>query len=150
MTPFATHDVAAVFAAYPPPVRAKLKALRELIFRTAAHTERAGRLEETLKWGQASYLTRNPATGTTIRIDAITGRPCEYALYVHCQTTLIDTFRTRFGNELRYEGNRAVVFSVDEEVPVEILRTCIALALTYRLKNRPPDGPGRTVGSKPA
>jgi hypothetical protein len=52
--------VDAVFSAYPKPVKAKLLALRRLIFDTAKATEGVGALEETLKWGQPSYLRRKP------------------------------------------------------------------------------------------
>jgi len=48
---FANPAVAAVFAAYPARVRAKLLALRRLILETAAKTPGVGALEETLKWG---------------------------------------------------------------------------------------------------
>ena len=50
-------QVAAVFNNYPENMRKKLMFLRELIFDTAAATEGVGKLEETLKWGEPSYLT---------------------------------------------------------------------------------------------
>ena len=49
--------IEAVFEAYPKPVKAKLLALRRLIFDTAKTTKGVGALEEALKWGQPSYLT---------------------------------------------------------------------------------------------
>ncbi|MGB6634840.1 MAG: DUF1801 domain-containing protein, partial [Bradyrhizobium sp.] len=48
--------VEAVFKAYPQPAKAKLLALRRLIFDTAKATRGVGRIEEALKWGQPSYL----------------------------------------------------------------------------------------------
>lgn len=51
-------------------------------------------------------------------------------MYFNCQTTLVDTFRTLFP-ELRCEGNRAILFEVGEELPVDALSQCITLALTY-------------------
>ncbi|MEH2493651.1 hypothetical protein V1294_000130 [Bradyrhizobium sp. AZCC 1678] len=54
---FAEPAVDAIFSAYPNPVKSKLLALRRLIFDTADTTEGVGALEETLKWGQPSYLT---------------------------------------------------------------------------------------------
>jgi hypothetical protein len=53
--PVSTVD--AVFNAYPMPVKARLRALRRLIFQTAQTTKGVGALQETLKWGQPSYLT---------------------------------------------------------------------------------------------
>ncbi|MGC2316478.1 MAG: DUF1801 domain-containing protein, partial [Bradyrhizobium sp.] len=41
-----------VFRAYPKPLKAKLLALRRLIFDTAKTTKGVGALQETLKWGQ--------------------------------------------------------------------------------------------------
>src|SRR5438445_2223082 len=90
-TAFADPAVEAVFRAYPDGVRKRLLALRRLIFDTAVATIGVGRIEETLKWGQPSYLTVNPRSGSTIRIDQVP--PGGYALYVHCQTNLVATFR---------------------------------------------------------
>jgi hypothetical protein len=67
--PFSSDEVEAVFAQYPDQVRERLLALRDLIFDTASHTKGVGEIEETLKWGQPSYLTIKPKSGTTIRID---------------------------------------------------------------------------------
>lgn len=137
MRRFKDPAVAAVFAAYPARVRSRLLVLRELIFATAAQTEGVGPLEETLKWRQPSYVTASTNTGTTIRLDAIPSRPGDYALYFHCQTTLVGTFRQRFGTLFRYEGNRALLFSVSDRLPRKELRECLTLALTYHLAKRP-------------
>jgi len=128
---FANADVAAVFRAYPAPLRARLLALRRLIFDTAAETDGVGPLDETLKWGQPSYLTAASRSGTTIRIDRVKAVPERYALYVPCQTTLIETFRAQYPDDLVYDGNRGVLFDADAELPEAIVRHCVALALTY-------------------
>ena len=49
MKRFGDARVAALFKAYPPGVRAKLMALRALVFDTAETTPGVGRLTETLK-----------------------------------------------------------------------------------------------------
>ena len=116
---------------YPAPVRMRLLALRELILRTAAATEGVGPLEETLKWGQPSFQTLQSGSGSTIRIDARRGDPAHYALYVHCQSGLMDEFRALYGDLLRLEGDRAVILGIDQEPPVEALGHCITLALTH-------------------
>lgn len=69
--------VAAVLAAYPAPLRERLMELRALIEETAAETDGVGPLEETLKWGEVSYLTSASGSGTTVRIgrDRASGRP---------------------------------------------------------------------------
>ena len=129
-------EVAAVFEAYPPGMRAKLEALRRLILETAAMTEGVGTLDEALKWGQPSYLTAETKSGTTVRIDRLKGNERCYALYVHCQTDLIETYRELYPNLFRYEGNRAIVFEESQTVDDPALRHCIALALTYRLRKK--------------
>ena len=137
-----TSPVAAVFDGYPAPLKSRLLRLRELILETASQTEGVGELEETLKWGQPSYLTAKTKSGSTIRIDRL--KPCgnkagpdgQYALFFHCQTTLADTFRELYPDEFRIERNRAIVFDADDEIPEAALRHCIALALTYHLKKR--------------
>src|ERR1017187_6318715 len=83
---FSDPAVAAVFNAYPTPLKARLLALRRLIFETAKTTKGVGALEETLKWGQPSYLTPETKSGSTIRIDRVKSTPNQYAVYFHCQT----------------------------------------------------------------
>jgi hypothetical protein len=123
--------VAAVFRSYPKGVAAKLLALRRLILDVASATEGVGEVREALRWGQPSYLTARPRSGSTIRIDRIKSSPGRYAMYFHCQTTLVETFRRHYPSTFRYEGNRAIVFDESDRVPVGALRRCIALALTY-------------------
>jgi len=68
--------VDAVFGAYPKPVKAKLSALHRLIFDTAKMTKGVGALEETLKWGQPSYLTPDSRIKMSLTISKpMTGRP---------------------------------------------------------------------------
>ena len=130
--------VARIFASYPANVRRKLLAIRELIFSSASSIEGVGNIEETLKWGEPAYLTSMSKSGSTIRIAWKKSAPLQYAMYFNCQTNLIDTFRTLFRSEFKFEGNRAIVFDVSEKVRTDSLRICIAAALTYhRNKARP-------------
>jgi hypothetical protein len=135
MKPFSSAEVAAKFDSYPPDVRRKLLALRELVFRTAAATQGVGEIEETLKWGEPAYVTRN-RSGSTLRMDWKKKDPGHYAMYFNCQTTLVDTFRTLFPHDFEFEGNRALVFSLESKVPLDSLALCIAASLTYHLKNK--------------
>ena len=127
--------VEAVFDAYPKPVKARLLALRRLILDTAKATKGVGVVEETLKWGQPSYLTPETKSGSTIRIDQVKAEPGQYAVYFHCQTNLVDTFRELYP-ELRYGGNRCIMLDAEDKVPEAELRHCVALALTYHLGKR--------------
>lgn len=130
-------EVSAVFASYDVDVRTELLALRELVFETAAETAGVGAIQETLKWGQPSYLTPETRSGSTVRM-APTGPQSafDYALFFICHTNLIESFRDMFGDVLNYEGNRALVFSVGAERPTQELRECIAMAFTYHLSKR--------------
>jgi hypothetical protein len=129
----------AVFDAYPRPVRAKLLALRRLIFNAAKSTKGVGTLEEALKWGQPSYLTPESKSGSTIRIDQVKASPGQYAVYFHCQTDLVETFRDLYP-ELSFSGNRAILLDAAEKLPEAELRHCVALALTYHLRKRKAPG----------
>lgn len=131
MTPFQNPAVAQAFEAFPPAVRRKLLRLRELIFSTAAATPGVGEIEETLKWGEPAYLTSQSKSGSTVRLGWKKARPTQYAMYFNCQTTLVESFRTLFPNDFRFEGNRALVFDETARVPTDALGHCIGAALTY-------------------
>jgi Domain of unknown function (DU1801) len=136
MKRFADARVAAIFAAYPSATRKKLLALRQLIFDVAASTVCVGELEETVKWGQPSYLTAATKSGSTIRIDGVKSSEGRCAVYFNCQTSLVETFKELYRDKLRLEGRRAIALEAEERLPVEELRHCIALALTYHLDKR--------------
>jgi hypothetical protein len=133
--PLRYSAVDAVFNAYPKPIKAKLLALRRLIHDTAKATRGVGALEEALKWGQPSYLTPESKSGSTIRIDQVRASPGQYAVYFHCQTDLVETFRELYP-KLSYSGNRAILLDAAEKLPEAELRHCVALALTYHLRRR--------------
>ncbi len=136
MKRFDDARVAAVFKAYPPGLRARLVALRALVFDTASRTAGVGRLSETLKWGQPSYLTAESGSGTTVRIDRLRNRDDGYAIYFHCQSGLVETFRTLYPDTFVYEGNRAIVLATKDRLPVRALGHCIGLALTHHLRKK--------------
>lgn len=123
-------EVTAVFNRYPQPIRDKLWELRALVLETAAATPGVGEIVETLKWGQPSYLTMKPKSGTTIRLDAHNVNQEQIGLYVHCQTSLIATYRQRHPH-LATEGRRALILDARAPLPTDALHDCIQLALLY-------------------
>ena len=139
--PFATASVRAKFNAYPGEVRARLIALRKLIFETAQSLDGVGEVEETLKWGQPSYVTPVSKSGSTIRIDRFKDGG-GYAMYFHCQTDLVVTFRELYPAHMTYGGNRCILFGASEKVPAKALSHCIGLALTYHARQK---SPGKTA-----
>ncbi|MEM9908987.1 MAG: DUF1801 domain-containing protein [Cyanobacteria bacterium P01_D01_bin.44] len=127
--------VSEAFQAVPEPVREKLHNLRSLILQVASDLDDIGTLEETLKWGQPSYLVKG---GSTIRLGWKPSVPDQYAIYFHCKTKLVETYREVYGDLFEFEGNRAIVFNVEAKLPTRALKHCIALALTYhRVKHLP-------------
>jgi len=135
MAEIKNHNVAEKFDSYPDQMRNKVLFLRQLILDTAAELDAVGAVEETLKWGEPSYKTKS---GSTIRIDWKESNPKQYAMYFHCKTKLVDTFKERYGDLFKYEGNRAIVFGMSDEMPVSELKHCISLSLTYhRIKHLP-------------
>ena len=135
-THFSEAAVAAVFDKYPAHVRPRMLQLRQLIFDTAAGLEEVGELKETLKWGEPSYLTPKTKSGSTIRMDWKPRAPDTYALYFNCQTTLVSTFRQMYTDQLKFEGNRSVVFDLENPLPEAAASHCIAMALTYHINKK--------------
>ena len=128
-------EVARKFQSYPEEVRQKLLELRELILDVAAGIPGTGELEETLKWGEPSYLVE---AGSTVRIGWKESRPECYAVYFNCNTKLVDTFRQVYSDCFKFEGNRAIVFHRKDTIPTSALRHCIALSLQYhKIKHLP-------------
>jgi hypothetical protein len=136
MRPFQNASVAKVFDAYPANFRRKLLALREKIFRVADSIDGVGQLEETLKWGEPAYVTVETKSGSTIRIHWKKSNPTQYAMYFICTTGLVETFRTLFPDDFKYEGNRAILFAEKDEIPDDALTFCIGTALTYQRDKR--------------
>jgi hypothetical protein len=138
---FSDPAVAAVFGAYPKPLQVRLLALRRLILDTARATRGVGALQETLKWGQPSYLTPETRSGSTIRIDRVKAVPGQVAIYFHCQTDLVATFRELYPR-LNYGGNRSILLNAGGKLPEAELRHCVGLALIYHLTKRQADRGG--------
>ncbi|WP_167610742.1 DUF1801 domain-containing protein [Maribellus sediminis] len=124
-----------VFINYPDLVRNNMLFLRELIEETANEMHEITQLEETLKWGEPGFLTKN---GSTIRIDWKPKTPQSYAMYFQCTSRLVETFKIIFKNTFQFEGKRAIVFQLNDKVPVAELKFCIKAALTYhKVKHLP-------------
>ncbi len=116
------------FANYPESIRVKMQQLRELVRETAAETQGVDELQETLKWGEPSFVTKN---GSTLRMDWKEKTPNQYAMYFQCSSRLVDTFRMVFDHKFQYEGKRAIIFQINQKIPIEELKECIKATLTY-------------------
>lgn len=130
--PFADSRVAAVFAGYAGGVRAPLLELRSLVFDVARETPGVGALEETLKWGEPAYLTPETGSGSTIRLAP--HKAGGYAIFTHCQSTIMSDFAAIAPKEIEIDGNRAVRMAEGTAPPKDALRLLIQGALTYHLR----------------
>lgn len=116
------------FEDYPDFVRDKMQFLRELVIETAEETEGIKFIEETLKWNEPSFLTKN---GSTLRMDWKAKTPNQYQMYFKCTSRLVETFKKVFGDLFEYEKNRAIIFQIEQEIPLVELKKCIKATLTY-------------------
>ncbi|MGG5332532.1 DUF1801 domain-containing protein [Enterococcus sp. AZ163] len=107
----------------------KLEELQNLIWTIAKEQKKT--ISESSKWGQLSIVSED---GTPIRIAKFSDN--EIALFVHCQTTLIETWKNLFPDRLSFSGNRAVIVSVDSPLPASELQVCIDMALNYHARNK--------------
>ena len=128
-------EVKAAIEAYPPSPRKGVKALRALLKEAASGLEGVGQITETLKWGEPSYLTEQCKSGSTIRLGWRQKFPDQVSIFVNCQTSLVDEYRTRFP-ELNYEGNRAINFELSQPLPEPEIKELFAAALTYHSRKR--------------
>ena len=124
-----------VFKNYPDSVKQQMLTLRELIIETAQEIDGLIHLEETLKWGEPSYVTKH---GSTLRIHWKSKLPNQYAMHFQCTSRLVSTFRSIFKNTFEFEGKRAIIFKLNEDLPKAALKHCIKAALTYhKVKHLP-------------
>lgn len=121
-----------VFDNYPVEYREPLLQIRELIYSVASEIPEVGELEESLKWGQPTYSTVKTRTGSPIRLDRF--EEDRIALFFHCQTNLVSSFKTLFHNSLEFSNNRAIILDPTESLPINELALCIEMALNYHLK----------------
>ncbi|WP_026915889.1 DUF1801 domain-containing protein [Christiangramia portivictoriae] len=120
--------VEAIFNSYPDVVKEKMNYLRDLVIETAYETPGVSNLDITVKWSEPSFVTN---VGSTLRMDWKEKRPNQYGLYFQCTSRLVDTFRLVFGKKFQYEGNRAIIFHLDQKILELELKECIKACLRY-------------------
>lgn len=120
-------EVQAKFESYPLEARAQLVKLRRHIL-VIAKDKGLGRVEESLKWGQVSFFVKG---GSPIRIGWNRKDPDVIKLYFNCQTSLVETFKEIYKENLKFEGKRAIVIPLNTKIEIGPLGHCIGLALVY-------------------
>ena len=99
---FQNEEVEYIFDSYPKDIREKCMVLRQLIFDIAKENPAIGPIEESIRWGEPSYLPNQDKSGSMIRIHHYAKKPFDFALYFLCQTTLVDTFRTLYPRTFQF------------------------------------------------
>ncbi len=127
--------VATVFSRYPKYVKKQMRHLRQLVLETASKIDGLETLEESLKWGEPSYIAKH---GSTIRMDWKETNPEQYALYFQCTSRLVSTYKIIYKDKFQFEDNRAIVFKLNDEIPELELKHCLLLALTYHKRKHLP------------
>jgi len=65
-------------------------------------------------------------------------KPEQYAMYFHCKTKLVDTFKERYRDTFKFEGIRTIIFNEDDTISIDELKHCIELSLTcHDIKHLP-------------
>ncbi|MEC4725357.1 DUF1801 domain-containing protein [Shewanella sp. D64] len=128
------QDIEDKFAQYPDHVKLVLFDVRSLIL-DLADEHQLGEVEESLKWGQLSYRVSG---GSPVRFDWNAQYPQQFSIFMNCNTKLVDTFRELHSDILVFQGNREIVLKLGEPLPMNTLKQCMFMALTYhRIRNLP-------------
>lgn len=110
--------------------------VRCLVHETAGEFDDFGTIEETLKWCEPSFVTKN---GSTLRMDWKDRAPEQFAIYFKCTSLLVPTFKRVYGDLFTYENDRAILFGLDQELPESELKQCIAATLRYHKVKKLPN-----------
>ena len=90
-------DVKKTIQLYPTDIQEQILDIREMIFTLATKHIEIGTIEETLKWGEPSYITKH---GSTIRMAWRKSSPNQLGIYFNCKSKLVDTFREIYSDTL--------------------------------------------------
>ena len=124
-------DVRAAFDAMDVAARDPALQLRELIFDVADNTPEIGPIEEVLRWGQPSYITPKKKAASTLRLGV--PKNGTFAIFAHCQSSVISDYVALFPDQDRVEGNRAILFDTADQIDPKRHGLLIKSALTYHL-----------------
>jgi len=130
-------QVAEVIADYPSDAKAVFRSVRKLVLAVVIDNEQIGleNTEETLKWGEPSYLAKG---GSTVRMKWSEKQPDQFFLYFNCNSVLVETFKELYQDEFSYDGNRAMSFNLADPLPTDALKHCLSMAMRYHeLKKKP-------------
>ena len=127
---FQNAEVHQTFDKCLPQTKQILLTIRQWIFEIADNSDQVGEILECLKWGEPSYVTHTPKSGTTLRLSELKSNPAAYGLFVHCQTSLVEEFRVVYP-DLKYNKNRGVLFASNQPIQTDAIKQFIYMALSY-------------------
>ncbi|GAA6208895.1 DUF1801 domain-containing protein [Cognatishimia sp. WU-CL00825] len=131
MKPFLDQAIKEAFMALPEQARPGVLKLRDLILTEAENLPQVGPVHEVLRWGQPSFITPKVKAATPLRLG--THKSATFALFAHCQSSVISDYAMRFPGWDKLDGNRAVLFDNVTDIEPFRLGTLIRHALTYHL-----------------
>ncbi|MDP7320553.1 MAG: hypothetical protein QF441_08090 [Bacteriovoracaceae bacterium] len=126
-----SQDVEKRFNGYPNHVRPQMLELRNLILEIAINDNEIDFKEESLKWGEPSFVTNS--SGSTLRIDWKKKHDDKISLYVNCNTKLISIFKELYPDDFEYVGNRELQIPLNGKYSKIKLSKCIEMVLKYNL-----------------
>ncbi len=106
-------------------------ALRKIILEIAEKDVDIDFIDEALKWGEPSFLTKS--SGSTLRLDWKEKSANHISIFVNCQTKLISMFKELYPNDFEYVGNRELRFPLKGKYSKVNLKKCFELVLKYNL-----------------
>jgi len=124
-------EVEEKYKSYPPAIRKELLALRKTILEVANKDKEIDFIQEALKWGEPSFLTKS--SGSTLRIDWKQKSPDHISIFVNCRTQLISIFKKLYPNDFDYIGNRELRLPLHGKYSKTKLKKCIESILKYNL-----------------
>lgn len=130
MRPYPSPDISRAYD-QPDQTGKGMTKLRGLVFDIADELPQIGPLEEALKWGQPAFVTPRKKAASSLRVGP--HKRAEFALYVHCQTSLISEYQAQFPDQDRFDGNRAVLFERADQIDPQRHGWLIRRALCYHL-----------------
>ena len=134
MTPFTSKNVESLFLSYEENCRNRLMEIREIIFDISKKNKIIGELSEEIRWGQATYITKETKSGSSVRLRIFGNN--KIAIFFHCKTILVSRFRALYSNKLAFSKNRAIILDPKQELEVDTISHCIFMSLTYNLNKK--------------
>jgi len=122
-----------VIEQYPKAAQEVFNQLHQCIY-TAAQELNINTIEETLKWGEPSFLVKS---GSTIRIDWKAKTPDHIYIFFNCKSLLVPTIRELYSDTLHTIDNRAIRLDLQGSIDKQALTHCFSMALNYHnIKNK--------------